>query len=146
MDLPQPQPSFPPSQICTIKSRFGRQKARRRTRLAPFARPPPPTRDPAHWQLATALAPFKCYTQSVPTNITLKVSDETARWARLRAAEENTSISRLVSGMLEREMHRTDAYWKAYEQWKELKPLRSSPEKLAAAARTPREELHERGR
>ena len=56
-------------------------------------------------------------------NITVRVSEEVARWARRKAAEENTSVSKLVGKMLEDQMRQTDAYWKAYEDWKKLKPI-----------------------
>jgi hypothetical protein len=76
----------------------------------------------------------------VPRNITIKLADETALWARRKAAEENTSVSRLVSQMLEREMRLTDEYWRAYQHWKSHTPL--AP--VGAAERMSREEVHER--
>jgi hypothetical protein len=45
--------------------------------------------------------------------ITITVSEEAARWARKKAAEENTSVSKLVGRMLEDQMRRTDEYWAA---------------------------------
>ena len=45
--------------------------------------------------------------------ITITVSEEAARWARREAAEENTSVSKLVGRMLEDQMRRTDEYWAA---------------------------------
>jgi hypothetical protein len=35
-------------------------------------------------------------------NLTITVTDQVARWARKKAAEENTSVSRLVGRMLEK--------------------------------------------
>lgn len=32
-------------------------------------------------------------------NVTITLDDEVARWARIRAAEQNTSVSRLVGDM-----------------------------------------------
>jgi hypothetical protein len=75
----------------------------------------------------------------VPKNITIKLADETALWARRKAAEENTSVSRLVSQMLEREMRLGDDYWKAYERWKLIRPSGAG-----AAQRMSRDEVHER--
>jgi hypothetical protein len=46
------------------------------------------------------------YTVFVPKNITIGISDEAPLWARRKAAEENTSVSRLVGEMLE--------YWRAF--------------------------------
>jgi len=76
----------------------------------------------------------------VPKNITIKLSEETALWARRKAAEENTSVSRLVGEMLEREMRLSDAYWRAFDQWKAHRPVAAS----AAAKRMSRSEVHER--
>jgi len=53
-------------------------------------------------------------------NVTITVEEEVARWARRKAAEENTSVSRLVGRMLKEKMQLTDEYWRAYEEWKTL--------------------------
>jgi hypothetical protein len=76
----------------------------------------------------------------VPKNVTIELSDETALWARRKAAEENTSVSRLVSQMLEREIRAGDAYWQAFERWKSHQPTAE----LGAAVRMGRDEAHER--
>jgi hypothetical protein len=89
---------------------------------------------------AARKALFSCYTDSVPRNITIKLADETALWARRKAAEENTSISRLVSEMIEREMRLSDEYWRAFERWKSRTPTAAK----GAAKRMSREEVHER--
>lgn len=73
-------------------------------------------------------------------NITITVSEEAARWARMKAAEEDTSVSKLVGRMLEDQMRKTDAYWRAYEKWKRLKPIKG----VRAAERMTREEAHAR--
>jgi hypothetical protein len=77
----------------------------------------------------------------VPKNITIKISDEAALWARRKAAEENTSVSRLVGEMLERQMRLSDEYWRAYEHWKSVRPLA----RFGAARRMSREEAHDCG-
>jgi hypothetical protein len=51
-------------------------------------------------------------------NVTIRISDEAVLWARRKAAEENTSVSRLVGEMLERQMRLSDEYWQAFEHWK----------------------------
>jgi len=76
----------------------------------------------------------------VPKNITIKISDEAALWARRRAAEENTSVSKLVGQMLERQMRLTDEYWRAFERWKSDRPTAQ----VSASHRMSREEAHER--
>ena len=70
----------------------------------------------------------------------IKISDEAVLWARRKAAEENTSLSRLIGQMQERQMRLTDEYWRAFEHWKSNRPLAAK----GAAERLGREELHER--
>ena len=73
-------------------------------------------------------------------NITITVSEEAARWARKKAADEDTSVSKLVGRMIENQMRQTDEYWAAYERWKKLKPMKG----VRAAERMTREEAHAR--
>ncbi|MCX6638581.1 MAG: CopG family transcriptional regulator [Acidobacteria bacterium] len=72
--------------------------------------------------------------------MTIRIPDETALWARRKAAEENTSLSRLVGEMLERQMRLTDDYWRAFEHWKSNRPLAAS----GATRRMTREQVHRR--
>ena len=74
--------------------------------------------------------------------MTITVTEEVARWARRKAAEEDTSVSKLVGRMLEEEMRRTDAYWRAYEEFKKLKPIPG----FDASKRLKRDQLYERRR
>lgn len=74
--------------------------------------------------------------------MTITVTEEVARWARRKAADENTSVSKLVGRMLEDEMRRSDEYWKAYETWKKIKPIKG----VDASKRLSRSELYERRR
>jgi transposase len=75
-------------------------------------------------------------------NITITISDEAARWARLRAAEENTSVSKLVGRMLEDQMRRGDDYRRAYQRFTRTKPIAG----FDASKRLSRAELYERRR
>jgi predicted CopG family antitoxin len=75
-------------------------------------------------------------------NMTITVTEEVARWARRAAAEENTSVSKLVGRMLEDEMRRRDDYWEAYEQLKKIKLIKG----VDASKRWSREETHEQRR
>jgi hypothetical protein len=75
-------------------------------------------------------------------NITITVEEEVARWARRKAAEENTSVSKLVGQMLAEKMKRGDDYWRAYGQWKSVTSIPG----VKAAKRLTREEAHERRR
>jgi hypothetical protein len=88
----------------------------------------------------TQLTLISCYTDFVLKNITITVSEEAARWARRKAAEEETSVSKLVGRMLEEQMRHGDDYWRAYEKWKRIKPIAG----FDAANRMTREEAHER--
>lgn len=72
--------------------------------------------------------------------MTITVSEETALWARRKAAEQNTSVSKLVGEMLENQMRQTDEYWRAFERWKRIEPLSG----MDAGRRLDREEAHER--
>ena len=73
-------------------------------------------------------------------NVTIRISDEAAVWARRKAAEENTSVSRLLGEMIERQMRLTDDYWRAFEHWKWSRSRAAS----GAAGRMTREQAHER--
>lgn len=75
-------------------------------------------------------------------NVTITLTEEVALWARRKAAEENTSVSKLVGRMLEDEMRKTDEYWRAYEKWKSIKPIKG----FDASKRVSRAELYERRR
>jgi hypothetical protein len=61
-------------------------------------------------------------------------------WARKKAAEENTSVSRLVGKMLENQMRQTDEYWRAFERWNSIQPIAG----IDAATRLTREAAHGR--
>jgi len=43
-------------------------------------------------------------------NVTVTRDEETARWARIQVAEQETSVSRLLSDLLRREMESRSAY------------------------------------
>ena len=72
--------------------------------------------------------------------MTIRISDDAILWARRQAAEENTSVSRLIGEMLERQMRLSDQYWRAFEHWKSNRPLAG----VGAAERLGREAVHER--
>ena len=73
--------------------------------------------------------------------MTITVSEEVARWARRKAADEDTSVSRLVGQMLEEEMRRADKYRRAVEKLRKIKPIPG----FDASKRASREELCDRG-
>jgi hypothetical protein len=73
-------------------------------------------------------------------NVTITVPEEILTWARVEAAKKNSSVSKLVCEMLEREQRRTGDYWKAYEKWKKIKPIPG----FDASRRLTREEANDR--
>jgi hypothetical protein len=79
-------------------------------------------------------------TASWRRNVTITVTEEAAKWARKKAAEENTSVSKLVDQMLEEKMRQTGEYWAAYERLKRIKPLPG----FDASKPMTREQAHER--
>ena len=85
---------------------------------------------------------FSCYTGFVLKNITITVPQDVAHWARKKAAEDDISLSRLVSRMLEREMRQSDEYWRAYLAWQNIRSIAG----IDAKNRLSREEAHARRR
>ena len=83
---------------------------------------------------------FSCYTGYVLKNMTITVTDQVAHWARKKAAEENTSVSRLVGRMLENQMRLSDDYWRAYKQWRKIGSIQG----IDAAGRMSRDQAHAR--
>ena len=75
-------------------------------------------------------------------NVTITLDPEVAHWARRKAADENTSVSKLISRLLEKEMRASDSYWRAYEEWKRLP--RDLGANIDASKRMTRDEVHER--
>ena len=73
-------------------------------------------------------------------NVTITLPEEVAQWARRKAAEDNTSVSRWVGRILEEQMRMSDEYWRAYKRWTKLGSL----EGINAAARLSREDAHAR--
>jgi len=75
-------------------------------------------------------------------NVTITLDPELAHWARRKAADENISVSKLLSRLLEKEMRASDAYWRAFEEWKRLP--RDLGVRIDASKRFTRDEAHER--
>ena len=77
-------------------------------------------------------------------NVTISLDDDLLHWTRRKAADENTSMSKLIARVLDRERRASDSYWRAYEEWKKLdKDLGGC---IDASKRMTREEAHERRR
>jgi hypothetical protein len=78
----------------------------------------------------------------VPKRITITLDSEVIQWARRKAADENTSVSKLIGCLLEKE--KQAAYWRAYEEWKRLPDDLGAPTPIDASQRFTRDEAHER--
>jgi len=76
-------------------------------------------------------------------NVTITLEEEVARWARIRAAERNTSLSKLVGELLRQHMKEEQAYDAAMKRYLSRKPKRLKPRGEPYPAR---EELHDRTR
>ncbi len=59
-------------------------------------------------------------------NVTITLEEEVARWARVHAANENKSVSRLVGEMLKQEMLKEEIYSKSMRSYFSKKPKRIS--------------------
>jgi hypothetical protein len=77
----------------------------------------------------------------VMKNVTITLDEEVARWARIMAAKENTSVSRLVGEMLREKMLEEQNYQIAMQLYLSQSPkvLKSQGEKLPG-----REALYDR--
>jgi len=76
-------------------------------------------------------------------NVTITLEEEVARWARVRAAEHDTSVSRLVGQMLKEKMIEEESYEEARQDYFSRSPMKLKAE----AGRYPsREDLHDRDR
>ena len=58
----------------------------------------------------------------VMKNVTITLNEEVAHWARIRAAELNTSVSRLLGDMLRDLMDREQVYQSAMQRYLSRKP------------------------
>lgn len=74
-------------------------------------------------------------------NMTITVDDDVARWARVKAAELDTSVAQLVGDMLRRRMLEEDAYDASMKEHFAQKPVRL---RARGAAYPLRDEMHAR--
>ena len=49
-------------------------------------------------------------------NITITLEEDVARWARIEAAKQETSVSRLLGDLLKQRMELADSYQKAMKR------------------------------
>jgi tetrahydromethanopterin S-methyltransferase subunit B len=72
-------------------------------------------------------------------NVTVTLTEDAARWARLEAAKADTSVSRLLGQILEERMAQQDQYAKAMKRALARKPFFTSAGKYPS-----REDIHDR--
>ncbi len=82
------------------------------------------------------------YTDHVAKRITITLNPVIADWASRKAASEDTSVSKLISRLPEKQMRAPDSYWRAYEEWKRLPRDLGVP--IDASKRFTRDEAHKR--
>ncbi len=74
-------------------------------------------------------------------NVTITLDEKVAVWARIRAAEQDTSVSRLVGEMLKGKMIEEESYQASMQHYLSIAP---SLLKEPGTKYPDREELHER--
>ncbi len=74
-------------------------------------------------------------------NVTITLDEETASWARIRAAHQGTSLSRMIGALLRREMREAREYDDAMRRFLACTPVKL---KRTGARYAKREALHER--
>jgi len=77
----------------------------------------------------------------VMKNVTITLDEEVARWARIRAAEKDMSVSRLVGKMLQEMMIQEQTYRASMQHYLSRRPKKL---KKPGTQYPRREELHER--
>ncbi len=72
-------------------------------------------------------------------NMTLTADEDVLRWARIKAAEENTSVARLVGDLLRKQMQIERGYHAAKRRFLSVEP------RVISQGRYPsRDDLHDR--
>ena len=76
-----------------------------------------------------------------PENVTITLDEETSHWARVEAARRDTSVSKLLGGLLRAEMRRQAPYEAARKTYLAQEPgIHRSPGQPLPS----KEELHDR--
>ena len=74
-------------------------------------------------------------------NVTVTLEENVARWARIEAARQDTSVSQLLARILKERMRESDDYDRAMRQALARKPFLKTDGKYLS-----REEVHDRSR
>jgi hypothetical protein len=56
------------------------------------------------------------------TNVTITLDEDVARWARIRATEQDMSLSRLIGKMLREKMLQDEGYKRAMKKYSSVAP------------------------
>ncbi len=76
-------------------------------------------------------------------NVTITLDEETAAWARIYAAQQNTSVSRMLGELLHRHMRESREYEESMRRFLDKAPVKFKRSKGGYAKR---DELHDRAR
>jgi hypothetical protein len=74
-------------------------------------------------------------------NVTVTLEEKIAQWARIEAARQDTSVSRLLANILKERMQEKDSYERAMRQALARKPFLKTDGRYLS-----REEVHDRAR
>jgi hypothetical protein len=74
-------------------------------------------------------------------NMTITVDEDVARWARIKAATENNSVSRLVGEMLKEQMRNEEGYAASMKRY-----FAAKPSVISSKPYPKRADLYERSR
>lgn len=73
-------------------------------------------------------------------NVTITMDEEVARWARVKAAEQDKSLSKFIADLLSRDMHKQRSYEAAMESY-----LSDAPGSIRSSGKyAKRDELYDR--
>jgi hypothetical protein len=76
-------------------------------------------------------------------NVTITLDEDTAAWARVHAAQQNMSVSRMIGEMLQKQMRQSQRYEAAMHRYLAKPPVVL---KRKGKGYPTREEVHERSR
>jgi hypothetical protein len=80
-------------------------------------------------------------TETKLRNITVTMEEDLARWVRIEAAREDTSVSQFLAGLLRRRMREQDSYEQSKRSFLARKPFPKTDGKYPT-----REEIYNRAR
>ena len=77
-------------------------------------------------------------------NLTITTDEETLRWARIEAAKQNTSVSKLVGELLAKLRRQDDGYERAMQDFFSRGPYLDPPPRSDGRRWPTREEIYDR--